>query len=260
VPDTARWSEFVDTAASTEHERMALMERVFDPYTLRLLDRVGLAPGWRCLEVGAGGGSVAAAMAERAGAATVVATDLSIALLGPLAELGVTVLRHDVTADPAPGEFDLIHCRFVLEHLPARAEALRRMVSWLRPGGRLLVETGSSAPELSSRPEVRRAMAASNAALAARLGTDPAWARTLPLPLEAAGLADCGTEGVVHQVRGRSPMAHWLRAAYRLADEATIAAGTLSRADLELAYACYDDESFVDYTWLTIAAWGHRPA
>lgn len=260
MSSSTRWTEFVDTAARTEHERMTLMERLFDPYSVHHLERIGVAPGWRCLEVGAGGGSVARAMAERAGASNVVATEISVELLGPLAELGVTVLRHDVLVDPPPGEFDLIHCRFVLEHLPARAEALRRMASWLRPGGWLLVETGTSAPELSSRPAVARAMTASNAALAARLGTDSVWARSLPLPLEAAGLVECNTAGVVHQVRGGSPLAHWLRASYRLADAATIAAGAVSRADLDLAYASYDDESYVDYTWLTIAAWGRGPA
>ncbi|AHH99527.1 class I SAM-dependent methyltransferase [Kutzneria albida] len=64
------------------------------------------------------------------------------------------MLRHDVLVDPAPGEFDLIHSRFVLDHLPERQKALRRLVSWLRPGGVLLIEAGTTAPELSSVPLV----------------------------------------------------------------------------------------------------------
>jgi SAM-dependent methyltransferase len=253
------WPEFVDTAARTEHDRMALMEAVFDPLTRVNLDRLGPRPGWRCLEVGAGGGSIARALADRVGAANVTATDLSTVLLGPLADLGVTVLRHDVLRDPAPGTFDLIHCRFVVDHLTERVAALARMASWLRPGGWLLVEAGASLPELSSRPAVGRAMAAANEVLRRDLGTDPGWARTLPRPLEAAGLVDCAALGTAPAVRGGSPVARWLRDTYRLVDHLVLAGGDLNRADLDAAAAAYADPSFVDYTWLTVAAWGRRP-
>lgn len=101
---TDQWTDFVDTTASVEHERLALMEQIFDPYSVRNLDRIGVAEGWQCLEVGAGAGSVARAMADRAGAGNVVATDLAVELLAPLAELGVTGTRSAFgdTASP-PG-------------------------------------------------------------------------------------------------------------------------------------------------------------
>jgi hypothetical protein len=101
-------------------------------------------------------------------------------------------------------------------------------------------------------------MAAANAVLSRSLGTDPAWARTLPLPLEAAGLVDCDAVGTAPPVRGGSAVARWLRDTYRLVDDHVLADGRLSRADLDEAYAAYDDPSFVDYTWLTVAAWGRR--
>lgn len=258
MPQTVQWPEFVDTGARVEHKRLALMEEIFDPFSIRLLDRIGLTAGWRCLEVGAGAGSIARAMAERAGGGNVVATDLSVGLLAPLTTLGVTVLKHDVTTDDSPGEFDLIHCRYVVDHLPQRETAIRRMVSWLKPGGILLVEAGTTAPELSTRPEVSRAMVASNAALTQSLGTHPGWARTLPLPLEAAGLSGCVAEGTALPVRGGSPMARWLRSSYQLVDDRVVATGALTERELAAAYAAYDDPTFVDYTWLTIAAWGRR--
>jgi SAM-dependent methyltransferase len=258
MSETVQWPEFVDTGARVEHERLALLEEIFDPYSLRNLDRLGVRAGWRCLEVGAGGGSIARAMADRAGGENVVATDLSTRLLGPLTELGVTVLRHDVTVDDAPGEFDFIHSRFCLDHLPDRENALKRMASWLRPGGLLLIEAGTTAPEMSSRPEVGRAMAAGNSVLAERLGTDPRWARTLPLPLEAAGLSGCATDAQAVPVRGGGPMARWLKETFQLVDDAIVDGGAMSRDELAAAYGNYDDMSFVDYTWLTVAAWGRR--
>jgi 2-polyprenyl-3-methyl-5-hydroxy-6-metoxy-1,4-benzoquinol methylase len=258
MSQTSQWHEVVDTGAPAEHRRLALLEEIFDPWTVRNLDRFGLKAGWSCLEVGAGGGSIARVLADRVGGTNVVATDLSTDLLAPLTELGVAVLRHDVTADPAPGEFDFVHVRFVVDHLPKRELALKRMASWLRPGGWLLAECGTTAPELSSRAAVGRAMAASNAVLAQSLGTHSSWARTLPLPLEAAGLLDCVAEGTVVPVRGGSPLARWLRASYQLVDERVIAAGVMTRTELDEAYLSYDDPSFVDYTWFTVAAWGRR--
>jgi 2-polyprenyl-3-methyl-5-hydroxy-6-metoxy-1,4-benzoquinol methylase len=258
MSESVQWHEFVDTRAPTEHERLVLMEEIFDPFSIRNLDRIGVSAGWRCLEVGAGAGSIARVLARRAGGGNVVATDLSIGLLAPLADLGVTVLRHDVLADDAPGEFDLIHSRFVLDHLAERDAALSRLVSWLAPGGWLLIEAGSTAPQLSSRPAVRRAMEAANFVLAQSLGTHSGWARTLPLPLEAAGLIDCAVEGTALPVRGGTPMATWLSATYQLVDDPAIAAGVITRAELDAAHAAYADPSFVDYTWLSVAAWGRR--
>src|SRR4051812_7514193 len=124
MTETLVWPEFVDTNDTAEHERLALLEEVFDPFSRASLDRIGVRPGWSCLEVGAGRGSVARELAARAGARNVTATDLSTRLLGPIAELGIRVLRHDVLRDEAPGAFDLIHCRFVLEHLPRRDLAI----------------------------------------------------------------------------------------------------------------------------------------
>jgi SAM-dependent methyltransferase len=252
------WSDLVDTKSLTELERLTLLEEISDPFSIRNLDRLGVRPGWRCLEVGAGAGSIARRLAELAGPGNVVATDLSTAYLDPLAELGIEVLRHDVTVDEAPGEFDLIHTRYVLDHLPERDETIKRMVSWLRPGGWLLVEAGTVAPELSSDPTVRRVMDGLAVIMSASVGTHVTWGRVLPLPLEAAGLSGCRSEGYISPAQGGSPMARWLKATMKLAEERAVDAGLLTRAEFEAAYATLDEPSFVDYTWLVVAAWGRR--
>lgn len=258
MPETLNWTSYVDTKAKVEHDRLTLLQEVFDPLSARLLDRVGIQPGWQCLEVGAGAGSVARMLADRAGPANVTATDMSTDFLTPLAESGIRVMYHDVTADEAPGEFDLIHSRFVLEHVTGRDEALRRMASWLKPGGWLLVESASPVPEASSEPAVARALIALTTMLGRSVGTDPRWARTLPQPLENAGLTECGAEGCAVPARGRSPLARWLVATHRMIEEPAVAAGAITAEDLAAAYAAYARPTFVDYTWLTIGAWGRR--
>ena len=42
-----------------ERERLALLTQFADPITARRLTDLGVGPGWRCLDVGAGDGSVA---------------------------------------------------------------------------------------------------------------------------------------------------------------------------------------------------------
>jgi SAM-dependent methyltransferase len=254
------WTSYVDTKTQVEHDRLALLQDVFDPVTARLLDRVGVEPGWQCLEVGAGAGSVARMLADRAGPANVTATDMSTDFLAPLVATGIRVMYHDVTVDEPPGEFDLIHSRFVMEHVTGRDETLRRMASWLKPGGWLVVECGTPAPELSSDPAVRASLTALATQMSSLVGTDPVWARRLPLPLEKAGLVDCLAEGHVVPARGGSPMARWLAATHRLIEDPALANGGVEKEDLSAAYDAYANPDFVDYTWLTIGALGRRPS
>ncbi|SFB39822.1 Methyltransferase domain-containing protein [Amycolatopsis marina] len=253
------WAEFVDTEALEEYERLTLLERIFDPFTVRNLDRLGVRDGWRCLEIGAGAGSVARKLAELAGPSNVLATDVSTAFLGPLTELGIEVRHHDVTTDEQPGEFDLVHARFVLDHLRDREAVLARLASWLRPGGWLLIESASTLPELSSTPATRRSMETLSRVMTEQVGTHTTWARTLPLPLERAGLRGCGTEGQMLPARGGSPLAGWLKATIKLVETHAVNTGLITQPELDEAYALYDAPEFLDYCWLTVAAWGQRP-
>lgn len=253
------WAAYVDTTAATELERLKLLEEVFDPYTARMLDETKVGPGWDCLEVGAGAGSVAGLLAERAGPEHVTATDLSTGFLAPLTEIGVRVLQHDVTTDAAPGEFDLIHSRLVLEHVAGRTQAIHRMVSWLKPGGRLLIESANPSPETPTVPAVGRCLTALSSVLEQTVGTAPRWARSLPLPLERAGLVDCSAEGHSIAVRGGSAMARWMSETLRLVESTALDTELVTENDLAEAYEAYRDPTFVDYTWMIIRASGRRP-
>src|ERR1700758_2008586 len=63
-----------------EDDRLSLLERLLDPISRRRRDKV--RPGWRCLEVGAGRGSMAVWLAEQVGpSGQVVANDLELTSL-----------------------------------------------------------------------------------------------------------------------------------------------------------------------------------
>ena len=125
-----------------ERERLALLTQFADPITARRLTDLGVGPGWRCLDVGAGSGTVARWLAGRVGAeGRVVATDMSPRFLGGHGLPNLEVRRHNILEDDLEAaHYDLVHCRALLMHLPDPIGALRRLVDAVRPGGWLLVE------------------------------------------------------------------------------------------------------------------------
>ena len=130
----------------TEDERLSLLERIFDPVSRRRRELV--QPGWRCLEVGAGRGSMAVWLAERVGEnGQVVATDIDVTYLRWLDLPNLEVHQHNIFDDSLdalrPGSFDLVCSRLMLFWLARKQEAaIRRMVECLRPGGWLIDEDG----------------------------------------------------------------------------------------------------------------------
>ncbi len=178
-------------------DRFTAFATLFDPSTFRHLDELGLAAGWRCWEVGAGGTSVVAHLAARVGPrGHVLATDIDLSWAAHAAAPNVTIIEHDVGTEPPPGGFfDLVHARLVLVHVPERDAALANMVAALRPGGVLLVEDADPAlqprscleetnPEEVLANRLRRGFRH----LLSERGVDLAYGRTLPHRLRAAGL------------------------------------------------------------------------
>jgi SAM-dependent methyltransferase len=168
-----------------------------------------VSEGWRCLDVGAGGGSVTRMLADRVGpTGSVLATDLDPRLLEPLAGGCIEVRRHDLLADPLPGsEFDLAHTRLVLIHLPSRVAALRRIVDAVRPGGWVAITdvdftTVQVAP---ASPAWKRAWSAFLDATVVA-GWDPRYGARVENDLEAVGLEHVEAERV--QSRGPGGSVH----------------------------------------------------
>src|SRR5262249_16802113 len=125
-----------------ERERLALLTRIADPITTRRLTELGVRPGWRCLEVAAGDGSVARWLASRGGPrGGVVAADPNPPFLDGHGLANFGVRRHNALADDLEAAHSaLVPCRALLMPPPDPVRALRRLVSAVRPGGWLLVE------------------------------------------------------------------------------------------------------------------------
>jgi SAM-dependent methyltransferase len=248
-------------------ERFAALAELFDPWTFRHLDDLGLGAGWRCWEVGAGGDSVPRGLAERVGTGgRVLATDIDVSWAEPAAGGALEVRRHDLVRDPPPAEtFDLVHARLVLVHLQDRAAAMRVMVDALRPGGWLVIEDADPALQPLACPDERGPEEALANRLRARIrtlmaecGADLAYGRTLPRLLRESDLTDVRAEAyfpiaspacaVLEAATVRHVRDQLLAAELVTPEEIEAQLANLARGDLDLMLAPM------------ITAWGRKSA
>jgi SAM-dependent methyltransferase len=184
-------------------ERLELSSAVLDGFTISRLSSLGDLTGQRCLELGAGNGSIAGWLADQAGpSGRVLATDINTRHIPP--DRGYTVVRHDLGTDPLPdGSWDVIHARLVLGHLPERHDILRRLAAALAPGGALAVEEWDdshsglvlAAPEPEAATLFSTYLTAVEQILTAG-GVDHDWAWQIHAAMITGGLIDVDT--VVH--------------------------------------------------------------
>ena len=134
---------YVIRGGSDGRARLRVLGRVVGPTTDELLARLGVAAGWRCLDVGCGGGDVTTRLAELAHPATVVGIDIDVAQLEIARQEAAASGRTNVefravdaeTCDEEVDErFDLVYARFLLTHLPDPTSALAAMVRLARGG------------------------------------------------------------------------------------------------------------------------------
>jgi SAM-dependent methyltransferase len=234
----------------------------FDPGSARLLARLGLAPGWHVLEVGAGGGSMARWLADQVGSqGRVMATDVDLRFMGAQ-PANVIVRRHDIARDPLPpAHFDLAHARAVLQHVPAREEALAAMVAATKPGGWVVVEDidwlvfdSQDLPEPFAT--LHRTL---RAAYVDAAGYDPFWGRRLLGALRDAGLTQVESRGSVRTMHGGTTGAEWYVLALERAGPQLVADGLVDRDLVEAALAQAREPSFAVLGPLAISGWGRRP-
>ncbi len=181
--------------SSAEAER--LEAKTDREVSLHQLELVGLGPGMRALDAGAGTGAVARAMCERVGpGGEVVALDGSPERMtfGAAAAKDLPNLRFltgPLEAPPLPdAHFDFIWSRFVFSYLQDPDLVLNRLCRVARPGGKVVVGDldGYGFFHYPCPPEVEEGLARLEPALAGRF--DPYAGRKLYHRFRKAGLQD----------------------------------------------------------------------
>jgi SAM-dependent methyltransferase len=255
-----------DSPDAFERERLALLAQTADPTTTRRLTSLGVGPGWRCLEVGAGDGSVARWLADRVGPrGRVTATDLNPRLLVGHGLANLEVRSHDVLADDLePAHYDLVHCRAVLMHLPVPLQAVGRMAAVVRPGGWLLLEEfdfGSFGALDLNHPRAagfNRRMRAIFRALAAGRVIDVAFGHRLAGVVTRQTFVQVGQDRFTPTCPGGGPDARFSQKWTELLRTRMVAAGVLSDADFDWLHDAYADPSFSFIGRTLYGAWGRR--
>lgn len=256
----------LDNRREEAGDRFNALAALYDPVTIRHFDTLGVGEGWKCLEVGAGGGSVVRHLADRVGpTGRVLATDIEPRFLEPLRDLGnVDVARHDVAADPLPdAEFDLIHARLVLIHVPKRLMAIRRLVQALRPGGWLLIEEGDATsvhscldPQTDDERLANRVRDGIGAMLEAQ-GADRNFGRKLPRLLRSEGLVDIAGDAYL-PISGDVRLLE--RANVLQLYDAFLERELLTKDELERFVGLLGDPAFLLAGINLMSTWGRKPS
>ena len=119
----------------------ALRDDVYRRPLATALERLGIGPGWRCVDVGAGGGDVAVALAEIVGRdgrvyavdSDPAARDVVAAAAAAFSQvLAITQAGEDLLL---PEPVDLAFCRFLLLHVVEPKVVVARMKKAVRAGG-----------------------------------------------------------------------------------------------------------------------------
>ncbi|MFI5911018.1 class I SAM-dependent methyltransferase [Dactylosporangium sp. NPDC051541] len=242
--------------------RHSHLSGILDEFTFARLGSLGDLTGKRCLEVGAGGGSVARRLAELTGpTGDVLATDLNVRHIPP--DAGFRVHQHDLVTEPVPdGPWDLIHARLVLLHIPQREAVLARLAAALAPGGALFIEDWATefgnlclaAPDDETAELIEQYRdTLVNTVLPGR-GNDPTWAARVHRTMLANGLVDVDTEISAGSWPGGSPGAVLLAVNVAQLRDEFIAAG-FTEGHIERLYAAVQDPRLVvrsHFTYSTI--------
>jgi hypothetical protein len=125
-----------------------------------------------------------------------VGTDIDPRFLKEIREPNFAAWKHDITIDDLPtGEFDLVHTRWVLQHLADPEAAIERMITALQPGGWLLVEGMDFFLVYTASSQLYIDLMVGLAGVVASSGGNDFGGRALPAIMTKQGLADMQAEG-----------------------------------------------------------------
>jgi SAM-dependent methyltransferase len=262
VPEEIRYA-----LASVKHDaelsRLEKLQAINDPATFDRLDAINIVPGWRCLEVGAGAGSVARELARRVGkGGEVVAADIDPRFLGDFEGPGRRVAVHDLSEGPVDSaDFDFAHCRALLAHIEDLSGAARNLIESVRPGGVVLCEEpdyGACEPCDPNHPGASIFRFYLDGVLGGDR-MDPYAGRNVYSALRDAGLVDLESTAVTEIVAGGSFRASYRRETMENVREMAVKHGTYTEASFQALMDCLDDPTFcyVDVLW--VGVWGRRP-
>lgn len=230
----------------TERQRLDALAALLDPFTFHQLKQIGIEPGWRCLEIGAGTATVSQWMAEQLGGeGEVLCTDLQTDFIANIDHPLIRVEKLDVTQPPPELEpFDLVVVRAVHHHIPDRDAAARNIAKTVRPGGHILYVEPDIHPAFCDDHPVWKRLWQALFEWGERRDIDYYTGRRVPAQLASIGMDIVSVRGETDLFNG-SEASKTARDLYRMTFDVVLQPlldeGFLSKSDAEDAYALLDN-------------------
>lgn len=191
-------SAYLHGSGQVEQSRLSRLNGILNAMCVR---EMAIAPGSRILDVGSGLGQLTRDMARAAGVRALgierdprqIEEAQRQASIAGEADL-IEVRAGDVMSLPLRpqewGTFDVVHARFVLEHVPDPAGVVRQMARAVRPGGRVVLsDDDHSLLRLRPEPAGARELWGAYCRAYDRIGCDPYVGTRLLELLVGAGLS-----------------------------------------------------------------------
>jgi SAM-dependent methyltransferase len=252
-----------------EIERLHIQGEAMAADAAVMLDRIGVGPGWCCLDLGCGPQGITRLLSERVGdEGRVVGMDsdpvfLEVAAKDARANVSF-VLADAYRGDQGAGMFDLVHMRFVASTAGEPTALLREAVRLAKPGGVVALKepdmtTLSCMPAHPAWDLLRSAMVDAFASA----GGDINLARRLFSLVRGSGVLDVQYRAFLVGVRSGDPWIDYLPSTVESLRTTIVDQGLLAAADLDNALAecrahlSHPDTTFTSYTVAQV--WGHTP-
>jgi SAM-dependent methyltransferase len=260
--------------SAAELERLRRQTQHFAVEARWLLDRLGIAPGWRAIDLGCGPQGVLDLLAARVGPRdAVVGLEQDEAVVGLarafVAEhrlANVEVLRGDARATGLPrASFDLVHARLLLVNVPHPEGFVAEMAALVRPCGAVALQEADLVSLLCDPPlEAWARLFRAYEAYARGAGVDLYLGRRLPALLRAAGLVDVQVRPLVEACPPGHPRRLLFPHFVENARDRLVARGLLTDEELTALLAAVGvhlaDPATLVVAPMLLQAWGRKPS
>jgi SAM-dependent methyltransferase len=211
--------EYIFAGGEEGKARLGLQSAAYRPSTLDLFSTLGVRPGWRCLDVGCGGGQVTTDLARIvAPSGLAVGVDFDDVIIDlarkAAAQQGVGSVEFRVGRAEELDEsgFDLAYTRLLLDVVSDPRTVLSKMAAAVVPNGVVIAEEAEASSSFCYPPnDAFRRWVEWFCETLRRRGGDPDIGPRLPLLFRAAGLHDIGLR-IVHLawIEGQEKWLHWM--------------------------------------------------
>ena len=267
-------TSYVFGGTHIEQQRLLDQAREFQQQAHWLLDRIGIQPGWRVIDVGCGPLGILDSLSQRVGSRGEVVgleyvprfAEVASAEIVRLGLTNVRVIQADaLTSGLGRNSFDFAHERLVMINRPNPQAILSEMVALVRGAGIVAVEEVDDASWLCypSHPSWDILVEIYHTAFD-RHGGNVFFGRRLPEMLRSVGLEDvqCKVHVDIVQPHG-SRRKHLLSLLDSLHDK-VISLGLLAENELAMHKTALelhlDDPNTLVIDKLLVQSWGRKPS